>query len=260
MRIISLGAGVQSSTMALMVKHGDLPPVDCAIFADTGGEPQYVYDWLKKLDFILPYPIHRVTNGNLLESLMGSRSGRFASIPAFIDTKSGGMSRRQCTREYKISAIQKKVRELMGLQPHERCQEPAQILIGISMDEVVRMKPSGNGFMLNTFPLIDKNMTRQHCLHWLAGHGYRAPKKSACTFCPYHDDVYWRDLKMNHPGDFANAVAVDEAIRSGSRMKMDNKVYLHRSLTPLKDVDFRNAQDMGQVDAFNNECEGMCGV
>lgn len=36
MNIISLGAGVQSSTMALMEKHGEITPMpDCAIFADT---------------------------------------------------------------------------------------------------------------------------------------------------------------------------------------------------------------------------------
>ena len=39
--IISLGAGVQSSTMALMAAHGEIGPMpDCAIFADTGAEPQ----------------------------------------------------------------------------------------------------------------------------------------------------------------------------------------------------------------------------
>ena len=34
--VLSLGAGVQSSTMAIMSAKGVLPKVDCAIFADTG--------------------------------------------------------------------------------------------------------------------------------------------------------------------------------------------------------------------------------
>ena len=43
--IVSLGAGVQSSAMALMFAKGELTPMpDGAIFADTGAEPQYVYD------------------------------------------------------------------------------------------------------------------------------------------------------------------------------------------------------------------------
>ena len=45
-RVLSLGAGVQSSTLALMIEHGEVPMVDCAIFADTGDEPKEVYKWL----------------------------------------------------------------------------------------------------------------------------------------------------------------------------------------------------------------------
>jgi len=50
--IISLGAGVQSSAMALMAAKGEITPmVDACIFADTGSEPAGVYsflDWLEK--------------------------------------------------------------------------------------------------------------------------------------------------------------------------------------------------------------------
>ena len=41
--ILNLGAGVQSSTMALMAAHGEITPMpDVAIFADTGWEPYEV--------------------------------------------------------------------------------------------------------------------------------------------------------------------------------------------------------------------------
>ena len=43
--VISLGAGVQSSVMALMAAHGEITPMpDCAIFADTQAEPTRVLD------------------------------------------------------------------------------------------------------------------------------------------------------------------------------------------------------------------------
>jgi hypothetical protein len=43
-RILSLGAGVQSTTLALMAAHGEIGPMpDCAIFADTQWEPRRVY-------------------------------------------------------------------------------------------------------------------------------------------------------------------------------------------------------------------------
>ena len=47
LRVLSLGAGVQSSTLALMIHKGEIPMVDCAIFADTQAEPPKVYEWLK---------------------------------------------------------------------------------------------------------------------------------------------------------------------------------------------------------------------
>ena len=50
MRILSLGAGVQSSTLALMIAHGELPPVTAAVFADTQWEPRKVYEWLDWLE------------------------------------------------------------------------------------------------------------------------------------------------------------------------------------------------------------------
>lgn len=44
LRVLSLGAGVQSTTLVLMAAHGVVGPMpDCAIFADTGWEPKAVY-------------------------------------------------------------------------------------------------------------------------------------------------------------------------------------------------------------------------
>ena len=54
-------------------------------------------------------------------------------------------------------------------------------------------------------------------------------------------------------------MAVDAAIRDGGK-NADKKQYMHRSCQPIDEVDFRNLEDMGQLNFFNNECEGMCGV
>ena len=45
--VLSLGAGVQSSAMALMAAKGEITPMpDCAIFADTQAEPQSTTIWI----------------------------------------------------------------------------------------------------------------------------------------------------------------------------------------------------------------------
>jgi hypothetical protein len=266
--IISLGAGVQSSTMALMAAHGEITPMpDCAIFADTGAEPKGVYKWLDILEWELPFPVHRVSAGNLRDNLLSTELGRSASIPAFTKfSGSTGMTRRQCTREYKIEPIMKKVRELIGLKPRQRGPKAPVVTqwIGISWDEVQRMKPSREVYIAKRHPLIDLRMTRRHCLDWMRSHGYPEPAKSACTFCPYHDNALWRDMRDNDPESWQQAVAVDAALRGESDIRakraMKGAMYLHRDCVPLDQVDLRSAEDAGQGRLFGNECEGICGV
>jgi hypothetical protein len=48
MRVISLGWGVQSFTLAAMAALGDLPPVDAALHADTLNERADTYVFARK--------------------------------------------------------------------------------------------------------------------------------------------------------------------------------------------------------------------
>ena len=263
--IISLGAGVQSSTLALMAVAGEIMPMpSAAIFADTGAEPTKVYEWLDWLETKLPFPVYRVMRReglreNIIQSVKG---GRFAGAPFFTESPTGGgQLRRQCTREFKVEPITQKVRELLGFAKGERVPKGIQAVqyIGISTDEASRMKPSFQHYIEHRWPLIEKNMTRTDCLTWMESHGYPKPSKSACTFCPYHDDALWRDMKENDHESWKDAVSIDEIIRNGVR-STTQKLYLHRSMKPLVDVDLRTAEDAGQLSMFNDECEGMCGV
>ncbi len=110
--IISLGAGVQSSTMALMASKGLITPMpSAAIFADTQAEPRAVYDWLTVLETLLPFPVYRVTQGSLTDTIAAKRPHglfRRVDIPAFvsIDGTPGGLINRSCTRDFKIIPIQ----------------------------------------------------------------------------------------------------------------------------------------------------------
>ncbi len=257
LQVLSLGAGVQSTVVALMAAHGEIKPLpDCAIFADTQFEPAGVYAHLDWLETQLPYPVHRVTAGDL-------RTISPVSMPLFTET--GGMGRRQCTAEYKIDPIRKKLRELLGLKYRQRAPKEIAVRqwLGISTDEAVRMKSSRDAWIENVWPLIDADMSRQDCLRWFeAAFPGRVLAKSACIACPFHNDALWRDMKLHDPRSFAEAVAFDHAIRrgSGSLGKMREKQFVHRSRKPLDEVDFRNLEDMGQLNMFNHECEGMCGV
>jgi len=66
--VLSLGAGVQSSTLALMAAKGLIEAPDVAIFADTQWESRLVYDWLNVLERALTFPVIRVSVGNLRDN------------------------------------------------------------------------------------------------------------------------------------------------------------------------------------------------
>ncbi len=128
------------------------------------------------------------------------------------------MIRRQCTADYKLVPIRRKLRELVGLAGRRSPKWPVvEQWIGVSLDESLRMKPSAEDWQVNRWPLVERRMTRRDCLLWLARHGYPEPPKSACIGCPFHSDAAWRRLRDGDPDAWADAVAVDRAIRTGFR-------------------------------------------
>ncbi|MGY6771390.1 hypothetical protein [Komagataeibacter sp. NFXK3] len=260
---------MQSTTLALMAAQDEIGPMpDCAIFADTGWEPQAVYDhlsWLRS-PHVLLFPVHIVSTGNLRDDLLGaSRGGRWASIPAYTrgnadDRDDIGMIRRQCTTEYKIAPIRKKVRALAGLTRKRSPREPfVEQWMGISFEEITRIKMSREAWQVNRWPLIEKRMTRRDCLRWLESYGYPRPPKSSCLGCPFHSDAAWRAIRKDHPEEWEDVVAVDRAIRRGLR-GIRGEVFLHRSATPLETVPLTACEKTGQTDLFLDECDGVCGV
>lgn len=273
MRILNLGAGVQSTTLYLMAVRGEIA-IDCAIFADLKEEPAPVYRHLEWMQSLNGPPIHVVSAGRLGDDLKNGRNStgqRFASIPAWTAWREGereGVVRRQCTAEYKIDPIERFIRrELFGLEPGQRFPSDTKVtqLIGISMDEAgraLRIQANARWWATMEFPLIQKSMTRRDCVTWLKGFGipHEVPR-SACVFCPYKRDSEWVWLRENDPQGFARAIEIDEALRADGvvvNRKMNQKLYIHQSCIPLREVKFTD-DEKGQS-AFNFECEGGCAL
>lgn len=270
--ILSLGAGVQSTTVLLMSIRGKLPRLDAAIFADVGWEPMEVYshlEFLKSECIKAEIPLHVVSAGNLRKDLL-TTSGRYVSMPLFVRNPDGsvGIVRRQCTKEYKIIPITKKIRELCDVKPRSR---PKAIKctqwFGIGWDETQRMRDSQTTWIKNFYPLIDLRMGRRECLEWNQQYGYPVPPRSACIGCPFHSQIEWRRIKDN-PDEWKDACEFDDLIRSSPRFvgrsgngkAMRGQIFLHRSCIPLRDVDLRTDFEKGQGSLFDNECSGHCGV
>lgn len=259
LRVLSLGAGVQSTAVALMAKDGLIEPLDAVVFADTGCEPVAVYRHLRWLAPVLEaagMPVHVVRTGSLMADALDP-AHRFASMPLFVRLPSGkqGMIRRQCTAEYKLKPILAMQRELADIKPRQRPKGVrVECVQGISWDESERMKDPLRPWIRNSYPLVDTHITRWDCQVWMAKEGYPKPARSACKVCPFRTDDEWRWLRDNEPEDWADAVEFDRRIRRGhARASADSTIgecYLHRSMVPLGEVDLTTAEEAGQQVLF----------
>jgi hypothetical protein len=252
---------------------GELERVERAIFADTGWEPKAVYehlDWLAEFSAAHGIPVDRISCGRNIKAdevsatVRGIKANgqRFASLPYFTKTGSGsfGMIRRQCTREYKIDPIKRHLRKLVS--PPRRTPDLALPIVeqwyGISIDEAQRMRLADTWWIINHYPLVEIGMTRDGCLQWLDKNGFKRPVRSACIGCPFKHDNEWRWLRDNSPGEWQEAIAFDEVVRKNGGEQGD--LFIHASREPLKDVDLSTPEDHGQLNLWNAECAGVCGV
>jgi hypothetical protein len=253
-----------------MAAKGEIGPMpEAAIFADTLAEPASVYNWLDWLEKQLPFPVIRVVQGEGLEKdalrVRRRKDGQGNWVPSGVPhysrnaDGSDGHGPRQCTHAFKIRPIMRAARALM--KEHEATRVVQWI--GISLDEIVRMKPSRVGYATNRHPLIDARLRRHDCLLWMQRNGFPLPPRSACRFCPYKSNEEWKRLKETEPEEFQKAVEFERRYQQAKTTTVRQKgfiPFLHSSRVPLDQVDFRNDLDRGQGWLWGNECAGMCGV
>jgi hypothetical protein len=245
LQVISLGAGLQSSVMALMAAAGEITPMPrCGVFADTQDETPETYEWLAYLETQLPFPVVRVTAGKLSSTFGES----FVHIPAFrLKGDEVSKGKKQCTRHFKLKPIYRYFRKELKATS----KNPVICWVGITTDEVSRVKPARVKYVQNRWPFIEKEWNRYKCETWIKAHGYEPVPKSACEFCPLHSNATWRGL---------SAESKERAFKIDDFLRETRGEYLHQSCRPLREIDFSTEEERGQLNMFNNECEGMCGV
>lgn len=265
--VLSFGGGTQSTALLLMALKGEINGVipDYIIFSDTGWEPKSIYVWVDKVNQYIKKTFGKeiifTNGGNIREDILNAAKNgeRAASLPYFVKKANGdhGMVMRQCTAEYKIQPVTRKIRELLGYTNRQKIKEVVHVWKGISTDEIQRVKPIQTPWQIAEHPLVEiANVDRSACIAYVEREGLGTPAKSSCIGCPFHDDVTWREMKLHDRESFDDAVEVDNQIRKMPKLK--GEVYLHRSCKPLGEVDFQENQM--DIDFFINECEGYCGV
>jgi len=251
LRLLSLGAGMQSTTVLLLACDGTIPRFDYAVFADTRWEPAAVYANLRRLRLEAAeagIAVLKVCAGDIRADALDPVH-RFASMPLFVKGPNGerGMARRQCTSEYKVRPLKAKARELPGYPHPSRVPKGvyAAQAIGISTDEFHRAKDSGVNYLKNTFPLIELGWTRGDCIAYLRRRGWDQVARSSCVGCPFHGNHTWRRMRDERPAEWAAAVAFDYAIRKGhpaantAGQPPRGEYFIHHSRVALDLADLR---------------------
>ena len=254
-QVISLGAGKQSSYMLLNALDNKFKfKPDFAIYAETGSELEitntYV-NWLKNYVKIkYNFDIIFVTNGNLMNDIElyvnGNKKGN-PQIP--LRLKNGGILNRHCTSDYKLKPIRKYLQSI-------RKKETINLWIGISLDEIERIKYSNVKYITHYYPLIEKRIKIENIVNWFKDNNMQEPTKSSCLICPFHSMNYWRVIKNNFPKEFKKACDFDELIRNYPKIK--SETYLSSQQIPLKNVDFYQQQSL--FPELIEECFGLCGL
>jgi hypothetical protein len=231
MKVLSMGWGVQTWTLAAMMALDEHPRADYLVFADTHHEGQGTYafarEWTPWLgEHGLLVVTVEATNADVIRGLA-------VMIPAYtVEGISQGQIRRQCTGDWKIAPIRHFIREELARRGAKATPGAVECWAGISLDEWQRMRTSDVQYITNLYPLVDLRMTRKDCITWLEGHNLPVPPKSACTFCPFHSVAAWKELKRQDGVDWQEAVEVDMAVRE-RRAKEHGMLYVHPARKPL---------------------------
>lgn len=266
LRYLSLGAGVQSTALLVMANDGLIGDIEFALFADTGDEPKYVHEYIEILKSWSKIPIHtcQTSKEGLSHDIINKfNHNKIPKIPVYFNNNTDGkktIAQRQCTYDYKIKPLERFVKEYLGIKKGMKAKGVLKVdcIIGISTDEIQRMKDSLNGWTTNIYPLIEKGINTNSCLDIVEKAGLPKPSKSACFHCPYHSHEYWVFLKKNHCSEFDRAVEFEKKMWKAYQRDF----YLTKYLKPIGEIDFSEYVGLfdNDVDGFNNECDGICGV
>ena len=242
LRVLSLGWGLDSWTLAAMSALEELPPVAgwdvpaVAIHAQTGHERLatrlFAANWGPWLEgFAVP-----VVNVYPKDNRVIQRGA--VMPPVFTVSPEGkkGMAPRQCNRDWKVRPAKRYIRKVIKERGLKLRPGTVEQWIGFHAQEAHRAERTTSRvqYITHRFPLVELGIGPEEARAWLQDHNLPAPPSSSCVFCPFHDDETWREIRRC-PEDWQKAVDVDRSLRNGAAGRR-YRSYLHESRQPLEDV------------------------
>jgi len=263
LRILSLGWGVQSWTLAAMAALGEIEKPDYILHADTTWEHRHTYEFAEKWTaWLEDHGMKVITACDEVAAKKFTDPGTNQThLPLFTSKlntteTSNGQLRRSCTHRWKITPQRRVISEILKERGIKKTPGVVDQMIGISLDEWTRMKDSDVKYINLTFPLVDRKMKRKDCGQWLHDNDLPVPEKSACTFCPYHSLYAWHLLHEAGGPDWKQCLEVDEMIR---HKRPGYLCYLSYKRVPLKELYFGEFTEPTLFDLSAYPCDsGHC--
>lgn len=262
MRVLSCGAGMQSTALALMACENAMfaclhpgkplpwplvPIYDLVVVCDLGSEPPWVYTqiaFIAKVCRKAGIPFLVLYTGLYEDYMENFGPARVASIPFWTiapDGKAGKMLR-VCTMDFKVAAVQTYVRRgLLRYKYMEHIRggdlEAHELHIGFSAEERKRASKSNSNMFKNRFPLIEMGLERKDNYKYILESWGLETRASACIMCPFHSNYFFWFLKKKYPRIYLMVVAFDRMLgRRQPLSKIKSKLFISHSRKRIEDL------------------------
>jgi hypothetical protein len=260
-KVFSFGGGVQSTAALVLAAQGRLD-FQTFLFCNVGADSEnpdtlfYVHEIMMPFAATHGLTLHelqRMRRDGSPETLYGwlTRPGsRSIGIP--VRMSNGAPGRRSCTANFKIKVVDKWLRQ------HGGKERGAHVGLGISLDEITRMKPNMDpetmAWKENVFPLIDLRLDRQACFNIIERAGLPIPPKSACVFCPFHTLRRWQSMRQHEPEQFWYSADLETLINQRRAALGLDPVWFTGKLKPLAQA----TTELEQGELFAEEDQDQC--
>lgn len=249
--VLNYSGGTQSSALLWMLLRGDIDrPKNLYILnADPGMEHRETYEYTEMMrgecrkadiDF-------RTVDGPSLYDDLLDRSGKTRiDNPAYFtknDDGREGRLRQKCTAYYKVAPMDREVRRILS-QDHgcgnRTTPSMVEKWIGFAFDEQPRVSIPKQKYVYFRYPLIEAGMAKSDVNEYYTENDLPKPPRSVCVACFANGTDHYKWQASNGTDDFERAVKIDDSIRDMTGVGINQPVYAHRSLVPLRVLPERN--------------------
>ena len=242
LRTISYGGGVQSSALCVLAIQGKLGPVDAALFANVGDDSEHPATLEYVRNVMIPWAaerglpvheLHRTKRDGEVETLWGRlmKDGS-RSLPIPVRMSNGAPGTRLCTHDFKIKVVGKWLKANGA-----SADNPAEVMIGISTDEIQRVSNKKvEPYEQPIYPLINLGLDRAACMAVIRDAGLPVPPKSSCFFCPFHRPQMWAEMRRDEPELFERSQLLEDVLNERRTLLGKDSVWLTRFNKRLSDA------------------------